>query len=467
MISLRYTLILLFSSFTSWAQTSSSVTPPSSPTPPVVSSPTVTSPTVTPPTTPTPPSVDPALSVVQSIQVTPPVAPSVAPVTPTPSGVPVTPSVTPSSPPTTVNGKPDTSPPKLNEKDTACKKRWILPTEEASVQKKTDKQLEIEKKRVELLKEKIRKNPTQLKLVVRLAKEFYDQGDYEKTGLLLWKQIDRLDLNDMALLAKSHQKAGQLIDMRKVAELMIGKNDKFAESYLLLAQTYDLKNSKEKELAKNNFIKAIELESNNVEAILKLVEIYYSESNLYEARTLLSDMLKKNPENPQLTSALCEVLSLDSLHDDTRRVCPQAIRLAPEVVDNYVYNGISYKETETWPEAHKWFQTAVDKFPTSEFALICLAEAQQQKKDTVGAYKSLKAAHQAQPSSNRALLAYAKASFDLKKLDEALEGYAILCARNKNYAVELRRAIQDLRKSSFKNDETARFEAALRTCGFF
>lgn len=408
-----------------------------------------TPPASSPPPATTAPTADEATRAAQTIQTNP--------TTPAAPSTPVAPGVT------TPQNSQNQPAPSYGERDTICKRSLNRKKPEEKEETKPANG-EVEKRRVEYLKEKIRKEPTNLTLIVGLAKEFYRQGDYEKAGLLMWKQIEKLEPRDMMFLAQVHIKAKQPNEVRKVAEVMIGRDPKSSMAYYYLAMGYNPRSPKEKESYKTNLLKAVELDPKNREAIDTLANFFYDQGNLFEVRSLYADSLKIMKKDPELTSKLCEAASMDSLHDETKTVCSEAMKVAPTTPENYVYMGISLKEQEKWEEAHKWFESATGKFPESEFAWICLAETRQHKKDYVGVYEAYHAAVQADPSSERALLGLAVSAADIKKLSESLETFKKLCRINRRYGMNLKKVIMDISKSSQKSD-VMQFDAVLRKCG--
>lgn len=436
-ISKRYLILVLCLAFfgEALAQTTVPATPPASATP-TTSAPAAASPTP-----------EDATKAAQTTQTTPPAS------TPAPG--------------TTAPGTVDPKTPVVQtygEKDTICKRSLHHKTLAEIKESTVAKNEVVDKRRVDYLKDKIRAEPTNMTLIAGLAREFMRQGDYQKAGLLLWNQIDKLEQRDMVLLAQVHQKAKQTGELKKIAEIMIGRDAKSSVAYYYLAMAYDRRNPKERDLYKNNLLKSLELDPRNRDAINTLAEYYIEQNNLFEVRSLYADSLKVMKKDPQLTSQLCEAVSLDSLHSETKTICAEAMKVSPSVAENYVYMGISMKEQEKWDEAYKWFQSASEKFPESEFALICLAEAQMHKKDFVAVYQAYKSASEVDPASERALLGYAMSSAEIKKLPESVAAFKKLCSINKRYGMHLKKVILELRRSAQKAEVTD-FEAVLRKCG--
>ena len=94
--------------------------------------------------------------------------------------------------------------------------------------------------KIEKLKTDIRKNPRNIKLIVDLADEFFKKGDYEKTTLLLWKQIDKIDRNAIILLIKAHQKKNEPSEMIRAANILVGKDEKDYVAYTYLGDAYHM-----------------------------------------------------------------------------------------------------------------------------------------------------------------------------------------------------------------------------------
>lgn len=343
-----------------------------------------------------------------------------------------------------------------------------------------------ETKRLDLLKEKIRQDPKNLKLIVRLAKEFSDHGNHIDASLLLWKQIQLLSVKDLIYLAQLHEEMKQHTELRKVADIIIGKEPQNSMGYFLKAMSYNFNGQstqiskepiyketpfqeikgdpKNQKLFKENLSKAIELDPKNKDAIMVLSAYYQDvESNLFESKNILMDAAKLLKSDKDVYENLCAVSSIESTHDETRKFCAEAIKLSPKnEVSNYVYMGISYRESEELTEAEKWFKKAVEAFPDSEFAQSCLGELRFKRKDFVGAYHAFQKAFETSQSI-RVLSGYAKSAFQLKKYDESLLAYKNLCRKNRSYAGELRKAISDLDKSNDFGQKPA-FEKELSSC---
>lgn len=329
--------------------------------------------------------------------------------------------------------------------------------------KLNEKQEAINKKRIALLKEKLEKNKNNIIFISRLGKEYYDQKKYPEAIEHYWMYINLLNEKDLLLLARAHDFLLQKVELQKVARLIIGKNSKNSEAHFLLAKSYDANNPAELIEKKNNLTKAIELDGKNKEAILLIAQIFRSESNWFSDRNILVDGLKNLKKDQHLMQMLCESYSIDSVHDEAEKICAEAISLYPDEVRNYVYLGITYRETYKEKESTNMFDQAIKKFPKSEFAIACSAESKLKRNDYVNAFNEYQSIYDEGIRTNRIVMGYAKSAFHLKKFKEALGGFKILCQRDRSNFVEFRRSTMDLAKTSYKK-EWQEYERELNNC---
>lgn len=327
----------------------------------------------------------------------------------------------------------------------------------------SEKQIIINKKRIDLLKSKLEKDKNNTLVISRLGKEYFDQKKFSEASDHLWTHINLLTVKDLTLLAQIHEQAKQKMELQKVANLMIGQNPKNALGYLFLAKSYDEDDPIESIERKKNLMKTLELDNKNKEAILLITKMFRKELNWYADRNVLVDGLKNIKNDKDLMTLLCESYSIDSAHSDAEKTCAQAIKEYPDEVKNYVYLGITYRETYKTKQADEFFEKAVAKFPNSEFARACLAEEKLQRKDYVGAFNHYSAMYEQKIYTDRILMGYAKSAFQLKKYNEALVVFKIICQRDRSNAVEFRRSMLELGRTSYKK-EWLEYETELNNC---
>ena len=319
---------------------------------------------------------------------------------------------------------------------------------------------------IESLKTDIKKNPQDIKKIEELAEAFYQKGDYEKTTLLLWKQIDQIDNKSFILLAKAHEKRKEPSEMIRALNLLIGKDGKNFEAYSMLGTAYSLqKKSKE---ALENFKKAIELNPKFEAAYLGVADLYEHRNppNLYELRILYQDMIDNMGEKSLYLQKLCEINAQDDNTSETAaESCRQATLKDPKNANGFVNLGNSLKTSGKPDEGAAVLKKAAHDFPKSEFAQYSYAKILDDQKNTTEAMKYYKAGTEADSTAARSWLGLATTSFDVKKYDVALIAYKNACKYDKKNAVAFRRATTVLRNSK-SSEWVGKFETASENCTF-
>lgn len=318
--------------------------------------------------------------------------------------------------------------------------------------------------RIETLKAEIHKNPKNIKKVVELAEAFYQTKDYEKTTLLLWKQIDKIDRPAIVLLAKSHEHRKEPAEMIRALNILVGKNEKDFEAYSLLGNAYTMQ--KKTKDALENYKKSIENNPKYEPAYWGVAELYEKRNppNLYELRILFQDMVDNIGSKPAFFQKLCEVNAKDdNTFQAAIETCRQAITKDPKTADAYVNLGNSLKIAAKNDEANATLKKAANDFPKSEYAQYTYAKVLEDQKDAVDAMKYFKVGTEADPTSARCWLGLAMSSFDIKKLEVSLIAYKNACKYDRKNAMAFRKATTSLRNSK-STDWIGKFEAGAEAC---
>lgn len=317
--------------------------------------------------------------------------------------------------------------------------------------------------KIEKMKEEIRKNPRNIKLIVALAEEFYKKGDYEKTTLLLWKQIDKLDRNAIILLIKAHQKKNEPGEMIRAANILVGKNEKDFQAYTYLGDAYHMQKKHKETL--ENYKKALEINEKYEPAYYGLAVFYDKDKpNSYELRTLYSDMIEKIGSKPEYWQRLCEIDSRD-MAEASVDSCKQATIKDPTHADAFVYLGKGLRASGKEEEGIAVLKKAAKDFPKSELAQYTYGKILEDDKNTVDAMKFYKTGVEADDKAARSWLGLASTSFDLKKYEVSLIAYKNACKYDKKNAAAFRKATAILRNNHVK-DWIDKFEAASDNCTF-
>lgn len=324
---------------------------------------------------------------------------------------------------------------------------------------------ESSEEKIERLKKEIRSGPKNMALVVQLAEEFSNKHEYEKTTLLLWKHVDKIDRRGLIILAKAHEKRNEPNEMIRALNILIGKDNKDAEAFSLTGNAYViLKKNKD---AVENYKKAIELNSKFEPAYNGLISMYEKRDppNLYELRILFQDMIEAFGPLPRYLRKLCEINTNDGTFEPAIQMCKDAISKDPKVADPHVYLAINYKAIGEDDLAAKTFKKAANAFPKSEVAQYHYAKHLEDEKNYVQAMNTYKAGTEADPASARSWLGLATSSFEIKKYELSLIAFKNACKYDKKNAVAFRRATTVLRNQ--KNTLwIGKFENASENCTF-
>ncbi|WP_413559135.1 tetratricopeptide repeat protein [Bdellovibrio sp. HCB209] len=319
--------------------------------------------------------------------------------------------------------------------------------------------------KIEALKAEIKKSPTNTKLVVQLAQEFYNQKDYEKTTLLLWRQIDKIDRPAIILLAKAHEARSETGDMIRALNNLTSKNDKDFEAYSLLGNAYMLQ-KKPKE-ALENYKLAIEANPKYEPPYNALMKMYETRQppNYYEMRILAQDMIDNMGKKAEYLEKLCEINTNDNTFDAGLTSCREAIQKDAKRANSHVNLGLSMKGMGDDDKAKAVLKRAADEFPRSEFAQYTYGRLLEDDKSSIEASKYYKTGTEADPKSARAWLGLATTSFEIKKYEISLIAYKNACKYDKKNAAAFRKATTILRNSRV-TDWVGKFESASENCTF-
>ena len=319
--------------------------------------------------------------------------------------------------------------------------------------------------KIERLKAEIRRQPKNMTLIEQLAEAFYTSGDPEKTTLLLWRYVDKLDHSGLILLAKAHNKKHEPAEMIRALNILVGQNDKDAEALTLLGDAHV--EQKKTSDALDNYTAAQLADPKYEPAYLGAIKIYEVRTppNYYDMRILYQDMITHIGNKAEYRSRLCEINTKDKSFQNAITECKEAIDKNAQTPDNYVYLGMSYKENDQEELSLKTLKDTADRFPHSELAQNTYGQILEDKKDYVNALKYFTAATVADPNSTQGWLGVALASFDLRKYEIALPAYQKACKLDKKTAAAFRKATNILRNNR-NGDWLEKYESASDTCTF-
>lgn len=339
------------------------------------------------------------------------------------------------------------------------------PSPDQSTEKTNDK--------IEELKNKIKKTPRNLKLVIELAQEFYNIGDYEKTTLLMWKQIEKIDRNALLLTIRAHEKKKEWDQVLKVTLVMLSRDAKdkealFYQGRSYLAQRKDNQKAfnKEKETQAAEVLKkAIEIDPKYQEAYEEFAKIYDVKKgvNYYELRLWYQGMVEKLGEKPEFLAKLCEIDTLDGVNESAIKYCEKAIQMDPLNATNFVYLGRVQKNIGESEKSHKTLKEAAEKFQKSTLAQETYAKLLDEDKNYIESFKVYEQCIATDKKNETCLVSAAYAGAQIQKLEKSLEYIKAACQINRSHSVDARKIAAQLKQSQ-KADWMEKFEHAAEWC---
>lgn len=317
--------------------------------------------------------------------------------------------------------------------------------------------------KIERLKTEIRKQPKNIGLIEQLAEELSNSGDTEKATLLLWKYVDKLDRQGLMTLAQAHMKRHEPSDAIRALNILTGRDAKDFEALTMMGDAHA--EQKKTADALDNYTAAQQANPKYEPAYLGSIKIYEVRTppNYYDMRILYQDMITHIGSKPAYQDRLCEINAKDKSFDSAINTCKVAIEKDPKMADNYVYLGISYRESDQEDLSMKTLKQVADQFPHSALAQTTYAQVLSDKKDYVDSLKYFSTAITSDAKSDQAWLGVATSAFELRKYDMAYDAFRKACMLNKRNASAFRRATNTLR--SHRNvDWLDKYESASDTC---
>lgn len=319
--------------------------------------------------------------------------------------------------------------------------------------------------KIERLKKEIRANPKNAAKIVDLAEVFYKKADYEKSTLLLWKHVDKIDRSGLILLAKAHEQRNEPSEMIRALNIIVAKDTHDAEAQTLMGNAYSLQ-KKNKE-AMEAYKKAVEINPKYEPGYNGLINLYEKRDppNLYELRILFQDMIDTIGPRPQFLLKLCEINVMDGTYEAALPICKDAIIKNPKIADPYVYMALCYRSTGDDEKSIQTLKKAAMDFPKSELAQYSYAKVLEEQKNYVEAMNRYKSGTEANPKSARSWLGLATSSFEIRKYEVAYIAYKNACKYDKKNAAAFRKATATL-KNQRNSEWSGKFESSSENCTF-
>lgn len=288
-------------------------------------------------------------------------------------------------------------------------------------------------------------------------------------------KIETLKRTDLLKLGRAYSTEKNPQAAIKVFTAVLAKNAKDVEAKTLIgAEQLKIAVSKEQiKEALDTLKSAIDINPKYLPAYRELIKYYEGRldkspadrriSNS-ELRIIYQDLIERIGANAEFVTQLCKITTVDGLYDLSAKYCKQGISLAPKEPSNFVYQGISMKETGQGEESEKVLKKAASVFPKSELAQLTYAQTQTEKKNHILAYTYYKRAVLANLNSVPALLGLAQSAMEIQKVEEALDAFQRACRRDRTIVPHVRRAKNTLRTIK-KQEWEKKFEDLSDSCG--
>ncbi len=294
------------------------------------------------------------------------------------------------------------------------------------------------------------------------AQSALKQKQYDKVIQLLSPEIEHLDREGLFALAKAYSSLNKHEAAIKAYTACLALNSKDFEAKTLIGAE-QMVSGKERE-ALTTLKESLEINPRFATTYKLLIRYYQKKKNKYEQRLLYEDMNEKVGESTESITKLCELCTMDRLYDLATKYCQKGIARDASLPENFVYLGISLKETGQSEKALRYIKEAAEKFPNSELAQMTYAQYLDEQKNFIGSYSSYKKALSANPSSVPALLGLGNSSLEIQKYADSLEAYEKVCKFDRKTLPAFRKAANTLRTMKIE-DWLKKFEAGIDKCG--
>ena len=211
------------------------------------------------------------------------------------------------------------------------------------------------------------------------------------------------------------------------AELLDNPNS--AELYNKRANIYiTLKQLKE---AVNDAKRAIKLDSTKTDFYMTLVDAYYTQNNTRLAKELLEIIQKKFPENVDALLKLAEIYYIVKQYQKGIDYVNKALKINDRLAKAYYLKGSIYRESGDTARAVSSLETAIEQDTKFENAYIDIALMYAARKNPI-ALEYYNNALKINPYNDNTVYARAKLLQDIGKIDEAIIEYKSILNKNKN-----------------------------------
>ncbi len=304
------------------------------------------------------------------------------------------------------------------------------------------------------LEKQLQKKPDNLKVRSQLAELFYQEKNFTKVVELLNPYSEQIPISSYLILAGAYSELNQHDQEVRILKAVVDKDKKNYQSHYILGnayiqwakQTEDLSRKKDiRTKAIGSLRQSIELNKKFKPSYDLLLNMFIDNTENYEARTLLNDMIQQFGKRPTFLNDKCRLLTLDGYLNQAIDECKRAIMVSKKYPDNYVYLAQAYFDKGEEKQSERMLKIAAKRFPQSEAAQWAAGEFYQKKKNFPVSNRYFGAAVKADPTSLRANRSYATTLMEVGQPEKALKYFIDACKDDPNIRSDIATAAAKLR----------------------
>lgn len=316
---------------------------------------------------------------------------------------------------------------------------------------------------IDSLEKILKENPDRLAVREALGRAHFKNKEYKKVIEVLAPYSNEISLTALVELAEAYGHENDPLNETRMLQLLVERDpDRFRPHYLMgLAHK---KNKKWDESAKS-LRRSIELAPRHRPSYEALFEVFTETKQNYEARTVLSDMIKHFGRKKEYLSAMCKLLAVDNFLDQALDMCKSAVRAYPKFPENHIYLAQTYYNLNNKTAAEKILKTSAQQFKETEFVQYAAGEFYLNEKNYQAAVRYLEQAVKLNPKSLRAQLTLALALYESRQHQRALDHFIAACKMDlsKETVTALRNSAAKLRQQN-QNSMAEDYDRKASTC---
>jgi predicted Zn-dependent protease len=282
----------------------------------------------------------------------------------------------------------------------------------------------------------LQKHPDHLSARMQLGNIYLQQKNYDKVITLLNSYTDQLTDQGFLALSSAYSNRKDYVDEVRTLTLLVQKEPDDYHWHMLLGQAYLKQVSIQGDLAKKKdlategikqFRQSLKLQPKYKPAFNILLTTLLQQKANNEARELIEEGINVYGHRPELYSELCRLDAGDGFLDSALKNCREAIQLAPNYPDSYVFLVQALYDQKEELSAENSIVTAGRKFPQSEFVQWAAGTLFFRKKNYPVATRYFAAAVKADPKSSRGHFGLAQGLFESGQEKDSLEHFIFAC----------------------------------------